>query len=289
MSNEANWLRSKVMSNRRLAIVVLVALVRRGPCRADPGQGTARRARRRHRIHPAAGAQLHPARRQAETARLLADPGVDRHRSDHLRPAVALRAAPETADRRGHVAITPGVPPATFAKIREYSLLFWANRGNHNELTSQKFVPTFTSEEWQDAALKARAAGAFASASGDLPPLATADAVKKELADLNQAIFDPAFEPMTTAKTPPAGQGHPAGERQHVLPGRHARRSEVVPGEVPAQLAGGEGRARHSRGGLSRRHAGREGPARSLRDLSQEGERVSREARAWSRIRRRRW
>ena len=34
-----------------------------------------------------------------------------------------------------------GVPPATFAKIREYALLFWANRGNHNELTSQKFVP----------------------------------------------------------------------------------------------------------------------------------------------------
>src|SRR5438094_2564385 len=36
--------------------------------------------------------------------------------------------------------------------------------------------------------------------------MATADAVKKEVGDLRQAIFDPAFEPMTTAKTPPAGK-----------------------------------------------------------------------------------
>src|SRR5262249_13462757 len=26
-----------------------------------------------------------------------------------------------------------GIPDATFAKIRSYALLFWANRGNHNE------------------------------------------------------------------------------------------------------------------------------------------------------------
>src|SRR5262249_11558192 len=32
------------------------------------------------------------------------------------------------------------------------------------------------------------------------------DALKKELADLNAAIFDAGFEPMTTAKTPPAGK-----------------------------------------------------------------------------------
>jgi dipeptidyl-peptidase-3 len=93
-----------------------------------------------------------------------------------------------------------------FKNIREYALLFWANRGNHNEITSQKFVPSFTYEELLDAALKAQAAGAFKTPSGDLPPLATAEAVRKELSDLRAAFFDPQFEPMTTAKTPPPGQ-----------------------------------------------------------------------------------
>src|SRR4030095_6408284 len=36
--------------------------------------------------------------------------------------------------------------------------------------------------------------------------LATVDAIAKEIADLNGPIFDPAFEPMITAKTPPPGQ-----------------------------------------------------------------------------------
>jgi dipeptidyl-peptidase-3 len=98
------------------------------------------------------------------------------------------------------------VAPATFGKIREYALLFWANRGNHNETTAQKFLPAFTVEDLQDAAVKAQAAGAFKTPSADLPALATADAVRKEIGDLRLAIFDPAFEPMTTAKTPPAGK-----------------------------------------------------------------------------------
>jgi len=106
----------------------------------------------------------------------------------------------------GVMARPAGVPPAVFQKIREYALLFWANRGNHNETTAQKFLPAFTVEELQDAALKAQAGGAFASPAGDLPALANADAVKKEVGDLRQAIFDPAFEPMTTMKTPPAGK-----------------------------------------------------------------------------------
>ena len=106
----------------------------------------------------------------------------------------------------GVVAHHEGVPPATFGKIREYALLFWANRGNHNETTAQKFVPSFTFDELQDAALKAQAAGAFASPSGDVPALATAAAVKKELAGLKASIFDPSFEPSITVKTPPPGK-----------------------------------------------------------------------------------
>jgi dipeptidyl-peptidase-3 len=106
----------------------------------------------------------------------------------------------------GVVAHHAGVPPPVFGKIREYALLFWANRGNHNETTAQKFLPAFTFEELQDAALKARANGAFASSSADLAPLATADAVKTELGDLKASIFDAAFEPLITTKSPPPGQ-----------------------------------------------------------------------------------
>ena len=106
----------------------------------------------------------------------------------------------------GVVAHHASVPPPVFGTIREYALLFWANRGNHNEISAQKIMPRFTFEELQDAAVKAQAAGAFKTGSGDLPPLESADAVKKELADLKASIFDPAFEPMITAKTPPPGK-----------------------------------------------------------------------------------
>ena len=90
--------------------------------------------------------------------------------------------------------------------IHEFALLFWANRGNHNEMTSRKFLPSFAFEELENAALMAQAAGAFKTAYADLPALVTADALKKELADLKPALFDDQFEPMITAKTPPPGK-----------------------------------------------------------------------------------
>src|ERR1051325_1264868 len=88
------------------------------------------------------------------------------------------------------VARPEGVPDVTFKKIRSYALLFWANRGNHNETTGQKFLPTFTADELQQAALRAHEHGAFRSPYGDLPPLASADAVRSELTTLQAAIFD---------------------------------------------------------------------------------------------------
>src|SRR5438874_7572622 len=42
------------------------------------------------------------------------------------------------------VAHPSGIAPDVFANVRRYALLFWANRGNHNENTSQKFLPAFT-------------------------------------------------------------------------------------------------------------------------------------------------
>src|SRR5215475_6865164 len=86
------------------------------------------------------------------------------------------------------VARPMGIDPAAFMKIRDYALLFWANRGNHNENTGQKFLPAFTFEELQKSALKAQANGAFKTAYGDLPALSRPDVVRRELTDLRPAI-----------------------------------------------------------------------------------------------------
>jgi len=74
-----------------------------------------------------------------------------------------------------------GVKPEVMKKIVDFTMLFWANKGNHNELTSQKFLPGFTFAE-----LKA-AAGPHLAAEVDA---------------LKAAFFDPNFEPMITAKSP---------------------------------------------------------------------------------------
>jgi dipeptidyl-peptidase-3 len=104
------------------------------------------------------------------------------------------------------VAHHDGIPPAVFAPLRSYALLFWANRGNHNETTGRKFLPSFTRQHLRDAALQAQRNGAFRSAYADLPPLATPEALERELTALDRSLFDESFEPISTAKTPPPGQ-----------------------------------------------------------------------------------
>jgi dipeptidyl-peptidase-3 len=99
-----------------------------------------------------------------------------------------------------------GIAPEPLQKIRTYALLFWANRGNHNEITSRKFLPTFTAAELEQAALRAHANGGFRKPYGDLPPLGAPADVSRELAELKPAFFDASFEPMITAKSPPPGQ-----------------------------------------------------------------------------------
>lgn len=95
-----------------------------------------------------------------------------------------------------------GIDPAAIAKIAEFAKLFWASRGNHNELTSQKFLPSFTFEQLEKAALIAQQNGAFRTAYADLPPLKKPSDVMRELESLRTSLFDPAFEPMMTAKSP---------------------------------------------------------------------------------------
>jgi dipeptidyl-peptidase-3 len=87
------------------------------------------------------------------------------------------------------VAHPQGVKPEVYAKILAFTKLFWANRGNHNEMTSQKNLPTFTYEDLTEAA---KAAG-----RGDL---------LAEIAGLRESLFDPNFEPSVTAKSPSGGK-----------------------------------------------------------------------------------
>jgi dipeptidyl-peptidase-3 len=103
------------------------------------------------------------------------------------------------------VARPADIDPAVFQKIRAFALTFWANRGNHQEHTTLKFVPAFTFEELKAAAAAVQAAGGFKTPYGELPALTTPEALAKELDALKPALFDAAFQPSITAKTPPPG------------------------------------------------------------------------------------
>jgi len=103
------------------------------------------------------------------------------------------------------VAHPNGIDPQSMKKIRDFALLFWANRGNHDADTAQKFLPDFTFEELSKAAAIAQQHGAMATPCGDLQPITTPAQLEKELRDLHRPVFDPQFQPMATAKSPQGG------------------------------------------------------------------------------------
>ena len=91
------------------------------------------------------------------------------------------------------VAHSGGVNPMVRDKIAAYTKVFWANRGNHNDITSQKFLPEFTFAELRLAAASAWHNGGFRTAYGDLPAFDSVAAVKREVDDLRAAFFDPSL------------------------------------------------------------------------------------------------
>ena len=106
----------------------------------------------------------------------------------------------------GIAAHQQGIDAGVRTRITDFAKLFWANKGNHNELTSQKFLPGFTFEELKQAALIAQKSGAFSSNSGDLLPITTPSELNSELENLRDSFFDANFEPMLTAKNPSGGR-----------------------------------------------------------------------------------
>jgi dipeptidyl-peptidase-3 len=81
------------------------------------------------------------------------------------------------------------VDAPVYAKILDFTKLFWSNKGNHNELTSQKVMPDFTADELKHALEQA--------GRKDL---------LHEVDDLRQSLFDADFEPLITAKSPTGGK-----------------------------------------------------------------------------------
>ncbi|HLX09035.1 MAG TPA: peptidase M49 [Thermoanaerobaculia bacterium] len=88
------------------------------------------------------------------------------------------------------------LPPETRQRIVEYTKLFLANHGNHNETTGRKFVPGFTAEDFAQAAEQARARGAHLGSAGHLA---------ETLHALATPLFDATYQPAITDKSPGPG------------------------------------------------------------------------------------
>lgn len=87
-----------------------------------------------------------------------------------------------------------GVDSTVRAKIVTYLKLFWINNGPYDNLTSKKFVPECTVDEFTQAARTAQSAGADFT-----PPGETLD---QRLNRLHAFIFDPTVDPILTNKSP---------------------------------------------------------------------------------------
>ncbi len=87
-------------------------------------------------------------------------------------------------------------------KISDFTKLFWSNRGNHSEMTAQKILPEFTFDDFKAAASAALRAGGFKGTPYGTPAIRSQADLDRELEALRQSLFDPAFQPMITAKSP---------------------------------------------------------------------------------------
>lgn len=96
-----------------------------------------------------------------------------------------------------------GIRPDVMAKIVSFTKLFWANNGNHNDTTAQKFLPDFTFDELKEAGTQAIRSGMrIGDPYGAGKPITTEAEFVSEITDLKPALFDAKFEPTVTAKSP---------------------------------------------------------------------------------------
>ncbi|MFA6456899.1 MAG: peptidase M49, partial [Bacteroidota bacterium] len=88
-----------------------------------------------------------------------------------------------------------GVDQALLEKIILYTKLFWVNNCQYDNITARKFVPLFSFDEFA-VALKS------AISNGAVVTRANGETLDQKLERLRKPIFDGAFEPVQTNKTP---------------------------------------------------------------------------------------
>ena len=100
-----------------------------------------------------------------------------------------------------------GADAATLAELRRYTTLFWVNNGPWNAITARKNLLRCTPEALREAAYKAVANGADirGCTRGEACRIDSRPGPGHLLSHLEPWFFDPAFEPMVTAKNPEGG------------------------------------------------------------------------------------
>jgi dipeptidyl-peptidase III len=91
------------------------------------------------------------------------------------------------------------LPPAVEHELRRYTKLFWINSGPYNGLTARKSLLRVGPAEWEDAVESADSAGAPLP----LRPGETPRGLAQRLAPV---LFDAAFDPILTSKSPGPGR-----------------------------------------------------------------------------------
>ncbi|MFA6438309.1 MAG: hypothetical protein WCX28_03295 [Bacteriovoracaceae bacterium] len=88
-----------------------------------------------------------------------------------------------------------GIDPALMEQVTLYTKLFWVNNSQYDNITSRKFVPLFSAEQFALAVKSAVAKGATI-------PLNNGETLDQKLEQLRPSIFDVTYEPVQTNKTP---------------------------------------------------------------------------------------
>ncbi len=88
-----------------------------------------------------------------------------------------------------------GIDPVLMEKIVLYTKLFWVNNSQYDNITSRKFIPLFSFNEFL-AAVKTSVK------NGAVIPLKNGETIESLLERLRKPMFDNTFEPVQTNKTP---------------------------------------------------------------------------------------
>ncbi len=88
-----------------------------------------------------------------------------------------------------------GIEPPVYEALRTYTKLVWVNNGTYDDITSRKFIPQCSFDEFCGAVHTAVAHGAVVDIPGDT-------SLDVFLGELRTSLFDPGAEPVRTNKTP---------------------------------------------------------------------------------------